>query len=154
MGAGEALRVDNTRASRLESVTVNGDMELRAATVRVKDVTLNGRVSLDNLLPGISGSPSSLAFEGTQTLLGNAEVLSINRSGNLNALEMQVAGELTLGAGVRVHGAQLNVGGSVQFGQSMTKLINRGVIEADTGTVQVVGPVFENEGLAQATGGT
>jgi hypothetical protein len=53
-----------------------------------------------------------------------------------------------------VHGAGLNLGGSVAFGQAMQRLINLGTIEADAGTVQVVALVFENRGVATATGGT
>ena len=156
MSAGESLQIDNTntRNSRLEAVTVNGNIDLRAATLRMKDVVVNGRVSLDNLIPNVVQSPASLAFEGTQTLGGNAEIVSRYSGGSFNALEMQAAGELTLGAGVRVHGAGLNLGGSVQFGQPMSKLTNLGTIEADTGTVQVVAPVFENRGVAAASGGT
>jgi hypothetical protein len=151
--AGESLMVaSGTRNSRLDGVTVVGDIDLVNATLRLKDVAIDGRVSLSN--GGYSGY-STLAFEGTQTLAGNAEIVS-NFDGyyNSNYLEMQAAGELTLGADVRVHGSSLVLGGSLAFNASMERLINQGTIEAATGSVQVVADAFTNEGVAEATGGT
>ncbi len=74
---------------------------------------------------------------------------------NCRCLEMETAGELTLGADVRVHGADLNIGGSFAYSVPRQRLINLGGIEADTSgrRLQVLAETFTNEGLFKASGG-
>ena len=154
-GDARLLVAGGTRSSRLDAVTVEGNIDLgENSTLRLKDVAIDGRVSLPDT--SYVYGYASLAFEGTQTLGGHAEIVSAESGGYYyNTLEMLGDGELTLGADVRVHGRGLNIGNALTSGAvTLQRLVNRGTIEADTGTINVLANAFRNEGVAKAAGGT
>ncbi|MCW5631782.1 MAG: tandem-95 repeat protein [Rubrivivax sp.] len=145
---GATLEAGPFSSATLDGVTLDADLTLgeRAAlTVRNGLTLLNGhQVRIGNL--------AGLTFEGAaQTLAGAGEVVFASSSGGLvSALD---AGQtLTIGAGIRVHGAGAGTGGGIR---ALTPIVNQGTIAADASgqVIHMQGDAFTNAGTVAASNG-
>jgi hypothetical protein len=147
-----AMSVTNNAANRLESVTVNGDLNLGTSAVMVvKDLVLNGTATLADF--------ASIGFDGTQRLEGQATIVfDTTRNDRYAHLEMSNAGTLTLGAQAQLRGGAGALGYTGRFNQAM-ELVNEGTISADvTGRTILFGgsgrlTSFTNKGTLNALNG-
>jgi allophanate hydrolase subunit 2 len=134
--------------SRLDGVTLNGDIDLTAGTtVTVVDgLTLNGNALLNGQ------SPSSLSFSGSQTLDGTGNVLFGTAS---SSMPISYNATLTVGAGITLHGANATIGGSsYYYNYPQGAVINNGAIAEDGGgTLKVLVTSFADQGSLHANGG-
>ncbi|MEN9628132.1 MAG: hypothetical protein RJA10_1359, partial [Pseudomonadota bacterium] len=144
------LAAANSGSNFLDAVTLNGQLDLAAATgiQRITNgLTLNGTVNI--------GLNSILASQGNQAFSGNGSILFADSLAS-NRLNLE-AGSLTLGSGLTVSGHTGIIGPQSFVGGAAT-LTNNGTIRADvaggTITVQVNGLTTNNGTLSAQNGGT
>ena len=110
----------------LSGVTVNGDINMTSTAqerIVTNPLTLNGTANID-------GS-SILAFQGDQSLLGNATLLFGAAANNRLAIDGNTT--LTLPSTATIRGRNANIGPAVNLGGT-GKIINQGLISADVAT--------------------
>jgi autotransporter-associated beta strand protein len=143
---------------RLAGVTFNGDVATpfqNSRLVVTGGLTMNGTVHVN----GGDGGPT-VAFNGTQTVAGNATFSFDGSSPNLGYLSLSgIDTTLTLGPGVTVRGGRGFIGANVDASDGARTLVNQGLIAADVSgqTISLNGQSrtlnVSNSGTLRATGG-
>ncbi len=141
----------------LNGVTIDGDLTIGAtssASLTVTNgLTLNGTATLGS---GSGSFYGQLRFDGSQSLLGNGEVVFVG-SHNFNTVWVfQSATALTIGPAITVRGANGYIGYNPNFGSnSNVAVINQGTIHADTvgRTITISGNGNQNAGIIAASNG-
>jgi len=130
--SGGAMRATNSAANFMNDVTVNGNLDLAAATSSVR---VAGAMTLGSTGVASINSGSALVFDGTGTLNGTGAVL-FGSTGASNRIGLDGSGAtLTIGSGVTVHGVNGTIGNQVYVGTANSHLINNGTINSDGGGV-------------------
>ena len=148
--------------STLDSVTVNGNLDV-GNTVNEAEVTVTNGLVLNGTL--LVGNPTNyswggVSFAGTQTLSGNGTVVfGVGCYGNnYNALFLANAGTtLTIGPGITIRGQSGTIGYSTYWGGPQNvSVINQGTILADVagGTIAIYAQPFVNQGTVTNTLGS
>jgi hypothetical protein len=142
---GAQLRFNSSGQNFLDSIAMNGDLDLTAASSRARirnGLTIsNGRVRLNN--NGVIGFEGNQAFAGEMVFEGDTGFLSID--GNTT---------LTLAPTALVHGKTGRIGQAI-FQGGTSVLVNQGTIRAEVagGTLTVNPTTFTNTGTLNQTNG-
>jgi len=135
------------RASTLDGVSVNGDLDLTSSGARLlvrNGLSLDGAARIDN--------NAAIGFIGDQTF----DDASVVFEGNSGSLGVEGNSTLTLGPSMIVRGKTGTIGQAV-FQGGTSHLINEGLISADTagGTLTIRPNQFTNTGtVEEKNGGT
>ena len=147
-GTGKLVAVNNGN-NFLTGVTLNGLLDMTSATGSERitgGMTLNGSINVN--------ANSTLVFDGTQTLGGNATI-TLGNTGGSNRVAIDNTGVLTTGANVLIHGDSGTIGGTVYVGGAST-LNNGGKVSADVsgGSISLAAGTTNNSNtLSAASGG-
>ena len=142
---GAQLRFSSSSQNFLESIAVQGDLDLTATSSRARirnGLTMNGgRIRLNN--------NGGIGFEGNQTFAGE-----IVFEGDSGFLSIDGNTTLTLGLNALVHGKSGRIGQAIFLGGTSV-LVNQGTIRADVaGGLLTVNPTtFTNTGTLDQTNG-
>ncbi len=145
----EHLQLASNNNNRLTGVTLEGgnlSLTNSGARARIRDgLTVNSTVTL--------GNSAFLAFDNTQTLGGDGELM-FSGEGNGATLFIEQDSVLTVSPELSLRGGKANIGGAA-FNSGTDTLINHGRIEADLDglTLTIRSDVFTNEGVLAATNG-
>ena len=156
-GDGEGLNFGSSTSTILDGVTLNGAVDLSATSAKFRvqnTLTLNAEGGGSPGSLTLSGSNSTIAFEGIQTF-DNATVLFDTTAAGNKFLSAEGTGAvLTLGSNVVISGGQGFITQARILGGATT-IINQGTISANVSAKAItIRPAnFDNEATVEATGG-
>jgi hypothetical protein len=140
---GQGITFTQNKNNVLNNVTLNFALDLtNGGYVRSDATNLNGHpINLDN--------DAVVGFDAPQTLSN----VSINWGAHgVNTLTAEGTGTLTLGAGLILSGATVNIGSNLLTAGNAS-IDNIGTLTANGNIVNVMPALFSNHGTAQAIGG-
>lgn len=144
------FRATNSANNVLDNATVNGTVDLATtqASERVtNNLALNGNINVNN--------SSVVSFQGSQLLSGTGGTITLgNSAGNKVAVDFNNS-DLTVAAGVLIHGENGSVGAQYYNSSANTSISNNGRISADVngGTITLTQATFNNNGILDAQNG-
>ncbi len=131
--------------SRLDGVTINGNMDLINSGVRILNgLTINGDVRLAG---GTGSTAVGMSFQGAVKFLdGNGTVAFLNNPSSSSIRQVD-GGSLRIASGITIRGAEGRIG------TADAPLVHDGVIHSDTsGTIEINGLDWINNGTLRVSG--
>lgn len=144
------FRATNSSGNVLDNAIVNGTVDLATAQASERitnNLVLNGGINVNN--------NSVLSFQGSQLLNGTGGTITLgNSAGNKVAVDLSNS-DLTVAAGVLIHGENGSVGSQHYNSSANTFISNNGRISADVsgGTITLLQATFNNNGILDARNG-
>ena len=153
VSGGGSFQPNNSNANFLNGVTFTGVLNMATGS-QVRDQVVNG-LTLSGATVNLNNT-SYLAFQGSQTLGGTGSIVFGDGTNGAGYLSVDGAGSvLTIASGVTVRGQNGVVGEQTITGGGTNRLINQGLIAADSGgtiTVRGLASGLANSNILRATG--